>query len=80
MGARAEIQELESTIPPRERAEFHRLIDKKHGLAVALVVGGSCSACHVSVRPAAMQSLKAGREILYCDSCKRILYYDPQSS
>ena len=80
VGARAEIKELESTIPPRERAEFHRLIDKKHGLAVALVVGGSCSACHVRVRPAAMQSLKAGREILYCDSCKRILYYDPQSS
>jgi predicted nucleic acid-binding Zn-ribbon protein len=47
---------------------------------VALVVGGSCSACHVRVRPAAMQSLKAGREILYCDSCKRILYYDPQTS
>jgi uncharacterized protein len=80
VGARAEIKELESTIAPRERAEFHRLIQKKQGLAVALVVGGSCSACHVRVRPAAMQSLKAGREILYCDSCKRILYYDPQSS
>jgi predicted nucleic acid-binding Zn-ribbon protein len=80
VGARAEIGELESTIAPRERAEFRRLIEKKQGLAVALVVGGSCSACHVRVRPAAMQSLKAGREILYCDSCKRILYYDPQSS
>jgi predicted nucleic acid-binding Zn-ribbon protein len=80
VGAREEIGRLESAIPPRERAEFRRLIDKKAGLAVALVVGGSCSACHVRVRPAAMQSLKAGREILYCDSCKRILYYDPQTS
>ncbi len=80
VGAREEIGRLESTIPPRERAEFRRLIEKKAGLAVALVVGGSCSACHVRVRPAAMQSLKAGREILYCDSCKRILYYDPQTS
>jgi predicted nucleic acid-binding Zn-ribbon protein len=79
-GARDEIQRLESEIPPRDRAEFHRLVDKKHGLAVVLVVGSSCSACHVKVRPAAMQQLKQGREIIYCDSCKRILYYEPQSS
>ena len=57
-----------------------RLIEKKQGLAVALVVGGSCSACHVRIRPAAMQILKNAREIVYCDTCKRILYYDPQSS
>jgi predicted nucleic acid-binding Zn-ribbon protein len=24
--------------------------------------------------------LKAGREIIYCDSCKRILYWDMQKS
>lgn len=79
-GAREEIARLEAEIPPRDRAEFRRLIEKKHGLAVALVVHGSCSACHVKVRPAAMQILKQGREIVYCDSCKRILYYEPQSS
>jgi len=79
-GAREEIARLEAEIPPRDRAEFRRLIEKKHGLAVAVVIGGSCSACHVKVRPAAMQTLKQGREIVYCDSCKRILYYEPQSS
>jgi len=79
-GAREEIVRLEAEIPPRDRAEFRRLIEKKHGLAVALVTAGSCSACHVKVRPAAMQSLKQGREIIYCDSCKRILYYDPAAS
>ena len=78
--AKEEIAQLEATIPPRDRAEFHRLVDKKHGLAVVLAVGGSCSACHVKIRPAAMQILKQGREIVYCDSCKRILYYEPQSS
>jgi len=80
VGARDEIGRLESAIAPRERAEFHRLIEKKSGVAVALVVGGSCSSCHVRVRPAAMQLLKSGREIVYCDSCKRILYYEPASS
>jgi predicted nucleic acid-binding Zn-ribbon protein len=79
-GAREEIERLEAEIPPRDRAEFRRLIEKKHGLAVATVIGSSCSACHVKVRPAAMQILKQGREIVYCDSCKRILYYEPQTS
>ena len=82
--AEAEIQRLESEIPPRDRSEFHRLLDKKRGLAVSRVIqiasSYSCSACHVKIRPAALQVLKAGREIVYCDSCKRILYWDMQRS
>jgi len=77
---RKEIEDLERDIPPRERAEFHRLVDKKGGLAIVRVSNASCSACHVKVRPAAMQILKAGREVVYCDSCKRILYWDGQAN
>jgi uncharacterized protein len=82
--AQKEIEGLEASIPPRDRAEFHRLLDKKRGIAVSRVIqiasSYSCSACHVKIRPAALQLLKAGREMVYCDSCKRILYYDPHSS
>jgi uncharacterized protein len=82
--AEAEIQRLEAEISPRDRSEFHRLLDKKRGLAVSRVIqianSYSCSACHVKIRPAALQLLKAGREIVYCDSCKRILYYDAHGS
>jgi len=78
--AEAEIERLEAEIAPRDRSEFHRLLDKKRGLAVARVIqianSFSCSACHVKIRPAALQVLKAGNEIVYCDTCKRILYYD----
>lgn len=77
--AQAEIADLEARIRPRELSEFRRLLEKKGGLAVARVVSNSCSACHVKVRPAAMQSLKTGNEIVYCDSCRRILYYDPNN-
>ncbi len=77
--AQAEIADLEARIRPRELSEFRRLLEKKGGLAVARVVSNSCSACHVKVRPAAMQSLKTGNEIVYCDSCRRILYYDPHN-
>ena len=78
--AEEEIRNLDAAIPPRERAEFHRLLDRKSGLAVVRVVDKSCSACHVKVRPAALQILKSGNELVYCDSCKRILYYDEQGS
>jgi len=77
--ARAEIRDLEATIPPRERAEFQRLLEKKGGLAIVRVVSGSCAACHMKVRPHALQTLKAGLEIITCDRCKRILYYEPQT-
>jgi hypothetical protein len=78
--AEEEISRLAAAMHPRDRTEFSRLIEKKGGLAIVLVIGGSCSACHVKIRPAALQALKAGREIIYCDSCKRILYYDMQRS
>jgi predicted nucleic acid-binding Zn-ribbon protein len=78
--AQEEISRLEAGMHPRDRVEFSRLMEKKGGLAIVLVSGVSCSACHVKVRPAALQALKAGREIIYCDSCKRILYWDMQRS
>jgi predicted nucleic acid-binding Zn-ribbon protein len=78
--AQAEIARLEAAMNPRDRAEFLRLLEKKSGQAIVLVLGNSCSACHVKIRPAALQALKAGREITYCDSCKRILYWDMQRS
>jgi hypothetical protein len=78
--AQEEIGRLQASMHPRDRSEFQRLMEKKGGLAIVLVAGGSCSACHVKVRPAALQALKAGREIVYCDSCKRILYWDMQRS
>ena len=76
-GARAEIRKIEATIPKRELADFHRLVDKKAGLAIAKVVNGSCSACHMKVRPHAVQTLKVGLEIITCDRCKRLLYWEP---
>ena len=75
--ARAEIRDIEAAVPPRERAEFHRLLDKKQGLAIVKVVNASCSACHMKVRPHALQTLKVGLETITCDRCKRILYWEP---
>lgn len=39
---------------------------------------GRCTACSIMIRPAVMQQLRQGEEpLLYCENCKRILYYNP---
>ena len=45
--------------------------------ALAEAIGHNCSACHVMVRPQKYEALRAGTEIIICDSCSRILFFDP---
>ncbi len=74
------IEELEKLFPPKTLSEFRRLFDRKGGLAVVRAVDGSCSACHVRLRPALYQALRISGEILTCDSCKRILFYQDDAA
>lgn len=78
VSARDEIREIEAALSAKDLAEFRRLLEKKNGLAIAKVVDGACSACHMKVRPHALQTLKVGLDIIPCDRCKRILYWEPQ--
>jgi uncharacterized protein len=55
-------------------------IRSRRGAAVAEVVDGRCSVCHISVRPQYLQDLKHGEQVLFCESCQRILYYNPPAS
>ncbi|MGH9442253.1 MAG: zinc ribbon domain-containing protein [Thermoanaerobaculia bacterium] len=75
-----ETAEVEKTFPPKKLAEFSRLFERKGGQAVVRAVGGSCSACHVRLRPALYQALRLSDEVVTCDSCKRILYYQESAA
>jgi len=55
-------------------------IRSRRGVAVAEVVDGRCSVCHITVRPQYLQDLKRGEQVQVCESCQRILYYSPPSS
>ena len=78
--AKARTAEIEKTFTPKKLAEFYRLCERKGGHAVVRAVGGSCSACHVRLRPALYQALRLGGEVITCDSCKRILYYQDDAA
>lgn len=52
----------------------------RRGAAVAEVIDNRCSVCHITVRPQYLQDLKHGDQVLFCESCQRILYYSPPQS
>jgi len=73
--------EIRGTIEKRLIATFDRIAKMRNGVAVARVAmvanqTAACSSCNVRLRPQLLSDLRLLREILQCESCKRILYWD----
>ena len=71
--------EVVKTIEPRLLATFEMVAKGRKGIGIARVVDGLCSACRVRVRPHLYNQVRAGDQILQCESCVRILYWVPES-
>jgi predicted nucleic acid-binding Zn-ribbon protein len=54
--------------------QFERLFNSKGDAAVVAVEHGVCTGCHMKVTTATAARVKAGREIVSCEQCGRILY------
>ena len=67
------------SMTPGVYREYER-IRSRRGVAVAEVLDGRCSVCHIAVRPQYLQDLKRGEQVQVCESCQRILYYNPAAS
>ncbi|HEU5232399.1 MAG TPA: C4-type zinc ribbon domain-containing protein [Terriglobales bacterium] len=50
---------------------------KARKTAIAEAREQRCTACFVLLRPQKWNEIKAGQEVMTCDSCGRILFYDP---
>jgi predicted nucleic acid-binding Zn-ribbon protein len=75
---RAERESLRRDIPRDLTAQYERLLKGRGGLAVALVgSNGLCSGCRVTITPQRFQEVRLSSQILPCESCGRILYYQP---
>jgi uncharacterized protein len=64
-------------IGPAVYRKYENIRKHRRNLAVAEAVGGRCTACHMAVRLQYFQDLKKGDQILTCESCGRIMYYNP---
>jgi predicted nucleic acid-binding Zn-ribbon protein len=77
-GLRGERASLAREIPRDVLTQYARLLKGRGGLAVAIVgANGICSGCRVSITPQRFQELRQSNQILTCESCGRIQFYQP---
>ncbi len=74
---RLERQQTAAGLNSRIYSIYERLRKKYHGAVVAEGNGGKCSACNIALRPQFYQDLKRATEPMVCESCGRLLYYNP---
>ena len=53
---------------------FNRLFTSKGDAAVVALEHDVCAGCHMKVTTATAAAVRAGKEIVSCDQCGRILY------
>ena len=69
-------QSLRPGIDGSVLAHYDRLMRQRKS-AIAEALAESCVACHVLLRPQKYNEIRTNEQIITCDSCGRILYYDP---
>lgn len=80
----AEIKAERARIKATASADYvsaYERIRKRNTIAVSEAVEGRCTACQMILRPQLMQDLRKGDgTLMFCEYCKRILYYNPPQS
>jgi uncharacterized protein len=52
-------------------------VSKFRGTGIAEVRDQKCMGCQVMLRPQTYNDVRASREPMFCDSCQRVLYFNP---
>lgn len=76
---RQRITNVESTLPEPLKKEFYRIFKQRQGIAVSKVENDACSVCRFKIRSQAVQQLRRG-EVITCEGCRRIFYYERAAS
>jgi hypothetical protein len=51
---------------------------KFRGSGISEVRDHKCMACQVMLRPQTYNDVRSGKDIVFCDSCQRVLFFDPK--
>lgn len=52
-------------------------VSKFRGSGISEVLDHKCMACQVMLRPQTYNEVRSGQQTVFCDSCQRILYFNP---
>ena len=75
-GVRAERDSRARELPRPLLTDYEKILKARAGVAVAKVTSTAiCGGCRVSIRPQAIQELKAATALMLCESCGRYLYW-----
>jgi predicted nucleic acid-binding Zn-ribbon protein len=74
-GLGKERSELAGKIDEDLLGRFERLFKSKGDAAVVAIEHGVCTGCHMKVTTATAAQVRAGKEIVSCENCGRILYF-----
>ncbi|MCK4948392.1 MAG: hypothetical protein KAS46_08490 [Candidatus Aureabacteria bacterium] len=69
-------KELEKNVSPKALLKYTRLLKNKRGAVIVLSRHGSCSGCNMKLTPQVLMKLKGGMEIVSCETCQRIIYWE----
>jgi predicted nucleic acid-binding Zn-ribbon protein len=73
----AERKSVAAQMDPKFYAEYERIRKKTKNTPIADATEGRCDACQIALRPQFFQDLRRGDKIMFCESCGRILTYNP---
>jgi predicted nucleic acid-binding Zn-ribbon protein len=63
-------------LPPALLGDYDRIRRARGGVAVAAVGAAAiCGGCRVTIRPQAIQELRAAQTLMLCESCGRFLFW-----
>lgn len=69
--------EVKGAVSPPVYSAYEALRRTRKGIAVAEALDGLCTACHMTMRLQFLQDLRRQDGVMFCESCGRILYYNP---
>ncbi len=73
----AERKAIVAEMTPNFYTTYERIRKKTKNTPIADATDGRCEACRIALRPQLFQDLRRGDQILQCESCGRILTYNP---
>ena len=73
-----ERNELVESLENRVVSLFKTVSKGRAGIAVAQAREGRCSCCQVRLRPHLFNDIRLNNQLIQCESCQRILYFEPQ--
>ena len=74
----AERQKLAQEVDADALDRYDRLMHSKNDFAIVPIRNGNCGGCHLHIPPQLVHNAKHGGELISCDYCGRILYWQTE--